>query len=110
QVGIWSIGPSVYLPSLLFGIGQGAIAPVIPLSARELGGSVATAGLIVALLGVGKIVGDLPAGMLAVRLGERRAMLFALVVVLGALAACLLAPSVHLLAAAVVVLLRTAPR
>lgn len=102
EVGIWSIGPSVYLPSLLFGIGQGAIAPVIPLSARELGGSVATAGLVVALLGVGKIVGDLPAGVLAVRLGERRAMLLALGVVLGALAACLLAPSVHLLAVAVV--------
>ncbi|SDU35298.1 MFS transporter [Jiangella alkaliphila] len=102
EVGIWSIGPSVYLPSLLFGIGQGAIAPVIPLSARELGGSVATAGLVVALLGVGKIVGDLPAGVLAVRLGERRAMLLALGVVLAALAACLLAPSVHLLAVAVV--------
>lgn len=104
QVGIWSIGPSVYLPSLLFGIGQGAIAPVIPLSARELGGSVATAGLVVALLGVGKIVGDLPAGMLAVRLGERRAMLLALGVVLAALTACLLAPSVPVLAAAVVVI------
>lgn len=102
--GLWSIGPSVYLPSLLFGIGQGAIAPVIPLSARDLGGSVATAGLVVALLGVGKIVGDLPAGMLAVRLGERRAMLFALAVVLAALTACLLAPSVFVLAAAVVLI------
>lgn len=104
KTGLWSIGPSVYLPSLLFGIGQGAIAPVIPLSARDLGGSVATAGLVVALLGVGKIVGDLPAGMLAVRLGERRAMLFALAVVLAALTACLLAPSVFVLAAAVVLI------
>ncbi|WP_216093968.1 MFS transporter [Jiangella alba] len=94
----------MYLPSLLFGIGQGAIAPVIPLSARDLGGSVATAGLVVALLGVGKIVGDLPAGMLAIRLGERRAMLFALAVVLAALTACLLAPSVLVLAAAVVLI------
>ncbi|SEF15338.1 Predicted arabinose efflux permease, MFS family [Jiangella alba] len=104
RTGLWSIGPSVYLPSLLFGIGQGAIAPVIPLSARDLGGSVATAGLVVALLGVGKIVGDLPAGMLAIRLGERRAMLFALAVVLAALTACLLAPSVLVLAAAVVLI------
>lgn len=104
KTGLWSIGPSVYLPSLLFGIGQGAIAPVIPLSARDLGSSVATAGLVVALLGVGKIVGDLPAGMLAVRLGERRAMLFALAVVLAALTACLLAPSVFVLAAAVVLI------
>ncbi len=104
EIGIWSIGPSVYLPSLLFGIGQGAIAPVIPLSARELGGSVATAGLMVALLGVGRIVGDLPAGMLAVRLGERRAMLFAVALALAALTACLLAPSVLVLAAAVVLI------
>ncbi|WP_053206508.1 MFS transporter [Jiangella muralis] len=104
QAGIWSIGPSVYLPSLLFGIGQGAIAPVIPLSARDLGGSVATAGLMVALLGVGRIVGDLPAGMLAVRLGERRAMLLALAIALAGLTGCLLAPSVLVLAAAVVLI------
>jgi MFS family permease len=100
---IWSIGPSVYLPSILFGIGQGAIVPVIPLAARDLGASVATAGLIVAFVGVGRIVGDLPAGLLAMRLGERRAMLAALAVVTAALGVCIAATSVVALAAAVAV-------
>ena len=36
---------SVYLPTLLFAIGQGAILPVIPLFARDLGASVAIASL-----------------------------------------------------------------
>ncbi|WP_246486722.1 hypothetical protein [Kribbella qitaiheensis] len=42
------IAPSVYLPALLYGIGQGAIAPVVALSGRDLGASVASAGLVVA--------------------------------------------------------------
>ncbi len=104
KIGLWSIGPSVYLPSLLFGIGQGAIAPVIPLSARELGASVATAGLVVAFLGVGRVIGDLPAGLLAIRIGERRAMLVALGVTVAALATCIAARSVIVLICAVVFL------
>lgn len=99
-----SIGPSVYLPSLLFGVGQGAIVPVIPLAARHLGASVATAGLVVAFVGVGRIVGDLPAGLLAMRLGERRAMLAALAVVSAALGVCIAAASVVALATAVAVI------
>ncbi|WP_298325777.1 MFS transporter [Haloactinopolyspora sp.] len=102
KIDLWSIGPSVYLPSLLFGIGQGAIAPVIPLSARHLGASVATAGLVVAFLGVGRVIGDLPAGLLAIRMGERRAMLVALVVTVAALGACITATSVAVLIVAVV--------
>ncbi|NED97546.1 MFS transporter [Phytoactinopolyspora alkaliphila] len=98
QVSLWSIGPSVYLPSLLFGIGQGAIAPVVVLSARELGASVATASLVVAMLGVGQIIGDLPAGMLAVRIGEQRAMLVAAAATVGALVLCIMANSVWVLA------------
>lgn len=96
-----SIVPSVYLPSVLFGVGHGAIIPVIPLTARDLGASVAGAGLVVACVGIGRMVGDLPAGMLAVRMGERRAMLAALAVVVAALLACIAATSVLVLAAAV---------
>ena len=98
EVTLRSIGPSVYLPSLLFGIGQGAIAPVIALSARELGASVATAGMVVAVIGLGRIAGDLPAGTLAVRVGERRAMLLATGLALVALALCIVATTVWMLA------------
>lgn len=93
-VSLWSIAPSVYLPNLLYGIGQGAIAPVIALSATGLGASVATASLVVAAVGIGQVAGDIPAGALVARIGERRAMLLASVLVCAALVACLTVPTV----------------
>ena len=81
---IRSLGLSVYLPTILFAIGQGAAIPVIPLFAKDLGASVALAATIVGLRGWGTMVFDLPAGALIARFGERRSMLFgslALVVV-----------------------------
>jgi len=100
-VSLWSIGPSVYLPTLLFGIGQGAIAPVVALSARDLGASVATASLVVAAAGLGLVVGDIPAGALTARIGERRAMLLASGLASAALVACLTATAVWALALAI---------
>jgi hypothetical protein len=47
------IAPSVYLPALLYGIGQGAIAPVIAVSATHLGATPAVAGVVVAAAGLG---------------------------------------------------------
>ncbi|MCI2416898.1 MFS transporter [Saccharopolyspora sp. K220] len=98
---LWSIGPWVFLPTLLFGIGQGAIAPAVALSARDLGASVATASLVVAASGLGLVVGDIPAGALTARIGERKAMLLASVVASAALVACLAAPAVWALALAI---------
>ncbi|HEY0451846.1 MFS transporter [Actinophytocola sp.] len=68
----------------MFGIGQGAAAPVVALSARELGGSVAAAGVVVALLGLGQVLGDLPAGRIEARVGERSAVLLGSAVGLAA--------------------------
>lgn len=70
-----SLAISVYLPSFLFAVGQGAMIPVIPLFALELGASMALAGTIVALRGIGMLSFDLPAGVLVSRLGERWAMI-----------------------------------
>jgi MFS family permease len=61
---------TAYGPTLLVSIGQGAILPLVALSARALGASVATAAFVVALIGIGQLVGDLPAGALAARIGE----------------------------------------
>jgi MFS family permease len=80
---IRSLVVSVYLPSFLFAVGQGAVLPLIPLFALELGSSVAAAGAIVALQGLGMLCFDIPAGLLVARIGERGAM----VVGTGALAA-----------------------
>jgi MFS family permease len=65
----------VLLPAAVFGIGQGAAVPVVALQARELGASVGAAGFIVALLGLGLVLGDLPAGRIVARIGERSAVL-----------------------------------
>jgi MFS family permease len=70
-----SLAVSVYLPSFLFAVGQGAMIPVLPLFALELGASTAEAGAIVALRGIGMLVFDIPAGTLVRRIGERGAML-----------------------------------
>jgi MFS family permease len=99
--GLWRIAPAVYLPALLYGIGQGAIAPVVALSATHLGASVAVAGLVVAAAGLGQVIGDIPAGALTNRIGERSAMLAATVLVALALVACLVVPTVWGLAVAI---------
>ncbi|MGH3094660.1 MAG: MFS transporter [Streptosporangiales bacterium] len=95
--GVRDLAVAVYLPSMVYSIGRGAIMPVVALSARELGASVGVAGTVVALLGVGQICGDIPAGALTGRLGERNAMLLASGVAVIALAVCLVAPSVWVL-------------
>lgn len=95
------IALSAFGPALLYGIGQGAVYPVIALSARELGASVGVAAFVVALVGIGQVVGDLPAGALAARFGDRRAMVAASLVTAVALGGCVLAPSVAVLAVAI---------
>jgi MFS family permease len=64
----------IYLPSLLLFTGTGALLPVIPLYARELGAVLVLIGLIIGLRGVGVLVSDIPSGFLASRFGDRRIM------------------------------------
>ncbi len=61
-------------PSLLYGISNGAILPVIALTARDHGASMATAGLIAALIGVGSLLSNIPSALITDRFGEKRAM------------------------------------
>lgn len=93
----------VYGPTLLVSIGAGAILPLVALAARELGASLGVAALVVAMLGIGQLVGDLPAGALAARIGERRALILACLIDVSALIGAYLAPSVILLSVAVFV-------
>ena len=53
-----SLTVSVYLPSFLFAVGQGAVITILPLFARELGASVALAGALVAIRSMGMLVFD----------------------------------------------------
>jgi MFS family permease len=96
-----AIAVPVYGPSLLFGIGQGAMLPVVALSARDLGASFGTAALVVGLQGAGQLLGDIPAGTLTARIGERHAMIGAAVLTAAGMVVCLLAPAVAVLAAGI---------
>ncbi|MET3932906.1 MFS transporter [Arthrobacter sp. OAP107] len=58
-------------PALLFSTGQGAILPVVALSAVQLGASVAVAALTVTLIGLGSWFFNLPASMITLKFGER---------------------------------------
>ena len=58
-------------PSLLFGLGEGAILPVIPLTARAMGASVPMTALLVALIGIGSLVSNIPASLITMHRGER---------------------------------------
>src|SRR3954454_18299039 len=99
-----SVALPVYLPSLLFAIGEGAIIPIIPISADRLGAPLAVAGFIAALLMVGQLIGDIPSGAIVGRVGERNAMLGSAVVALVGLVLCLLAPAPWVLALGVLVI------
>jgi MFS family permease len=88
----WRSLLAVYAPAGFFSTSQGAVLPVLPLTARDLGASVAVSALLVALLGVGQVAGALPAGALVARVGERGAMLLAALVSALALAGAVAAP------------------
>ncbi len=82
------IALSAFGPSLLFGLGEGAILPVIPLGARELGASVAMAALVVTLIGIGSLISNIPASLITMHRGERWAIVAAAVWCAFAMALC----------------------
>src|SRR6195952_5753859 len=99
-----SITPSVFLPAMVYEIGNGATAPVIALTALHLGASPSTAGFMLALLGVGQILGDIPASALADRIGDRRAMILAACLATIGLLGCFFAPSLLVLGIALIMI------
>ncbi|MDX6331457.1 MAG: hypothetical protein QOI83_3840 [Streptomycetaceae bacterium] len=101
QVSLVGLAPAVFLPALIFETGMGALAPIVALSGRALGASVSAAGLTLALLGVGQILGDVPAGALAARVGDRKAMLVAAAVAAVTLVGCAEARALWQLALAI---------
>jgi MFS family permease len=88
-----SIALTAFLPTLLFSVGEGAIIPLIPLVANDLGATLAIAGVIAAMIMLGELIGDIPSGWVVARIGERNSMIGASVVTIGAVFICLLAPN-----------------
>lgn len=85
---LWSIAVPAFGPSLLFGIGEGAILPIIPLSARDMGSSLAGAALVVSLIGIGSLISNIPASIFTAKFGERIGMLAAAALSLVAMLIC----------------------
>lgn len=94
----------VYLPTVLFSLGEGAVIPLIPVLAASMGADVAAAALVASALVVGQLCGNLPAGWAVSRSGERYTMVAAGVLSIGAAAGMAFAPSLAVLAASVFVL------
>ena len=62
---------SVYLPTFLFAVGIGAVTPVIPLLARDLGAGDGLVGGVVAMRAIGTTMLDVPAGVASAHFGHR---------------------------------------
>ncbi|WP_411283744.1 MFS transporter [Lapillicoccus sp.] len=102
--GLREVALSAYGPTALSAVGSGAVLPVVVLSARDLGAEVNLAAFMIALLGIGQLAGDLPAGALAARIGERASLILACALEAVGMAGCALAPSVGVLAASVLLI------
>ncbi|WP_374974701.1 MFS transporter [Microbacterium trichothecenolyticum] len=98
---LWRFGPMVYGPTVLFALGEGAVIPLIPVIAAQLGADVATAALVASALVVGQLCGNIPAGWAVARIGERVTMAIAGVISLGGVVGMALAPSLGIFAIAV---------
>lgn len=99
-----SVAVAVFIPTLLFSIGEGALIPLIPVAATNLGASLAIAGVISGMVMIGELVGDVPSGWLVNKIGERAAMIGAAAISVVAVLGAVLAPNAWVLAAAIFVL------
>ena len=79
-----SIAVPAFGPTVLYGTAIGSILPVIALTARDLGATVALAAAIVTLTGIGSLLTNVPATLVTTRFGEKWALV-------GASAWCALA-------------------
>lgn len=79
----------VYIPTLIIAFGRGMLVPILPSYATSFDAGYGMVGLVIASQSIGMIIGDIPAGMLMSRLGQRNSMLIGV----GALAVMALAMS-----------------
>lgn len=94
-------GPMIYGPTVLFALGEGAVIPLIPIIAAQLGADVATAALVASALVVGQLCGNLPAGWAVARIGERLTMAIAGTLSLLGVVGMVFAPVLGVFAASV---------
>jgi len=98
---LWRFGPMIYGPTILFALGEGAVIPLIPIIAAQLGADVATAALVASALVVGQLCGNIPAGWAVARIGERFTMAIAGSLSLVGVVGMVYAPGLGVFAASV---------
>lgn len=86
----------VYVPWVLAQLGRGMLVPVVPLYLRDAGLSYTRVSVVLAALGVGAVVGGLPTGAIAARVGPE--WLFVVATAATAVTAALLGVSTAVLA------------
>jgi MFS family permease len=89
---------------MIYEIGNGAIMPILVTTATDLGASTGVAAFTLSLLGVGRVIGDVPSSWVADRFGDRRSMMMAAAIAGLSFLACMLAPSLFVLDAALMIL------
>lgn len=94
----------IYGPTVLFALGEGAVIPLIPIMAAQLGANLAVSGLVASAIVVGQLCGNLPAGWLVARSGERIAMAVAGTIALAGVIGLVFAPNLALLSLSVFVI------
>jgi MFS family permease len=65
----------VYFPSLMFTAAEGAMLPILPVSAVIYGFSLAEAAIVATVLLIGTLLFEIPAARITARFGERKAIL-----------------------------------
>jgi MFS family permease len=65
----------IYIPTLIISFGMGMLVPVIPLYALSFQVPYTIVGIILAAHGLGNLIGDVPAGILLGRIGQKWSML-----------------------------------
>lgn len=97
-------GPPVLLPNIFFALGEGAIIPIIPLFATQIGASLAAAALVAAMLTIGELASSMPAGWLVSKTGEKNGMYCAAAVSGVGAVVCWVSTSVEVLIAGVLLI------
>lgn len=65
----------VYVPTLLLSAAAGLLIPTLPLYAKSFGVSLGLVSMVIAALGIGTLIGDVPTGMMLERFGRKPVMI-----------------------------------
>ena len=76
----------VYIPTLIMSFSQGMLIPTLPIFAKEFVTSYGMIGLVLAAEGTGRILGDIPAGLLLRKFGRNLSMILGILLVVTSVA------------------------